>query len=191
VGLSSRCSALLTLVGVTVLLADPGCKGVGHGRVLSFTRPPMPAGFVEQVGAGWRLAVPSTWTNETQPLPDGVWVSIDPQAVDDYHTNVSVVREPFAGESYDYAKAAELSIHHDSRATVERSRNDVVDGDSTFVVEARWAPIPPASVVYRSMQTDLASRGSGYVVTCSAAATAFERYRSTCDSILRSFAIER
>lgn len=135
--------------------------------------------------------MPSTWNNDSQQLPAGVWVAVDPQPVDDYHTNVSVVREAFTGESYDYAKAAELSIHRESRATVESARDDVVDGDPTFVVEARWAPIPPGNVVYRSMQTDLASRGSGYVVTCSAAASAFERYRSTCDAILRSFAIER
>lgn len=189
--LTAPFSVLVTLAGAAAVVAQPACRGSGHGRVLSFTRPPTPAGFTEQAGTGWRIAVPSTWTNEPQPLPDGVWVSIDPQAVDDYHTNVSVVREAFAGESYDYAKAAELSIHRDPRATVESARDDVVDGDPTFVVEARWAPIPPASVVYRSMQTDLASRGSGYVVTCSAAATAFERYRSTCEAILRSFAIER
>jgi len=182
-------TALLALVGA--LGVGAACRGSGHGRVSSFRRPPTPAGFTEQSGAGWRIAVPSTWSNEPQPLPEGVWVAVDPQAVDDYHTNVSVVRESFAGESYDYAKAAELSIHRDSRATVESARDEVVDGDPTFVVESRWAPIPPASVVYRSMQTDLASRGSGYVVTCSAAASAFERYRSTCDAILRSFAIER
>jgi hypothetical protein len=41
------------------------------------------------------------------------------------------------------------------------------------------------------MQAALASRGTGYVVTCAASATAFERYRSTCESIVRSFAVER
>jgi hypothetical protein len=41
------------------------------------------------------------------------------------------------------------------------------------------------------MQTALASRGTGYVITCSTSASAFERYRSTCDSIVRSFAVER
>jgi len=31
----------------------------------------------------------------------------------------------------------------------------------------------------------------GQVVTCAASAGAFERYRSTCDAIVRSFAVER
>jgi len=184
-------STYVTLTAACALATSVACRGSGHARVLSFRRPPMPAGFREQSGPGWRIAVPSTWTSEPQPLPDGVWLAVDAQIVDDYHSNVSVVRESFAGESYDYAKAAELSIHREARATVESARDDVVDGDPTFVVEARWAPIPPANVVYRSMQTDLASRGAGYVVTCSAAATAFERYRSTCEAILRSFAVER
>jgi hypothetical protein len=41
------------------------------------------------------------------------------------------------------------------------------------------------------MQTALASKGTGYVLTCAAAASAFERYRSTCESIIRSFAVQR
>jgi len=172
------------------LAAFVSCKRPSHARVASFTPPPLPAGFVEQTGAGWRLAMPSTWkeVGQRQKL---AWAAADPRAVDDFHANVSVVTEPFAGDSYDYAKASEAALRRDGRATVETATEDVVDGDPTFVLETRWAPSPPATVPYRTMQTALASRGTGYVVTCSASSGAFERYRSTCEPIVRSFAVER
>jgi hypothetical protein len=186
-----RASLLSAIAALTLCAA---CQGSRHGRIASFTRPPVPAGFTESTGTGWRIAVPSTWIHE--PRPDGgsgvgIWVSVDPQAVEDFQANVNVVREPFASESYDYAQASEHALRRDPRATIEKTYDDVVDGDPTLIVETRWAPIAPATVAYRTLQTDLASRGTGYVVTCSVAATAFERYRSTCDAIIRSFAIER
>jgi hypothetical protein len=186
------CRAPLAFAAAALFTAA-GCQGSKHTRVASFMRPQVPAGFTEQTGSGWRIAVPSTWTNEPQPegSANGLWVAADPQAVDDYHANAIVVREAFPSESYDYARASEQSLRRDPRATIESNHDDVVDGDATMVVETRWAPIPPATVAYRTMQADLASRGTGYVVTCSVAATAFERYRSTCDAIVRSFAIER
>jgi hypothetical protein len=181
-------SIVTTLV---VLAPTAGCRHGDHGRLASFTRPPLPAGFVEAGGTGWKVAVPSTWGPSARARP-GTWVYDDPQAVDDYRANVSVITEPFAGESYDYAKATEDALHRDHRATVEASREDVIDGDPTFVIESRWAPSTPAAgVAFRTMQADLASRGTGYVVTCAASASAFERYRSTCEAIVRSFAVER
>jgi hypothetical protein len=156
---------------------------------MSFLRPTLPAGFVEQDGAGWRIDVPSTWGSSAQRRA-GAWVYDDPQTVDDYHANVSVLTEPFAGESYDYAKAAEATLRREPGATVEAAREDVVDGDPTLIIEARWS-VATGSVAFRTMQADLASRGTGYVVTCAAPASAFERYRSTCESIVRSFAVER
>jgi hypothetical protein len=178
-------------MAVVICLAEGGCRRSDHGRVASFTRPALPAGFVEAAGAGWKVAVPSTWGPSAQ-TPPGTWVYADPQAVDDYRANVSVISEPFVGESYDYAKATADTLRRDRRATVESSREDVIDGDSTFVVESHWAPTSaPGAVAFRTMQTDLASRGTGYVVTCAASASAFERYRSTCEAIVRSFAVVR
>jgi len=177
-------AALFWAVGSVV-----GCQQRGHARQASFARPPLPAGFVEQAGAGWRIAVPSTWGPSGTPHP-GAWIYNDPQAVDDYHANVSVVTEPFAGESYDYARATEHVLRRDEHAAVETAREDVLDGDSTVVIESRWAP-SGAAQSFRMMQGHLASRGNGYVVTCAAGSGAFERYRSTCDAIVRSFAVER
>ncbi len=177
-------------IAVLWLAAFGGCKRSTHPRVSSFTPPPLPAGFVEQNGAGWRLAIPATW-REVAQRQKLTWAAADPQAVDDFHANISVMTEPFAGPSYDYAKASEAALRRDSRATVEEVREDVVDGDPTLVLEARWSPSPPSTVPYHTMQTALASRGTGYVVTCSAASSAFERYRSTCGPIVRSFAVER
>jgi hypothetical protein len=177
-------------LSIVACAATVDCKRSDHGRVAAFVRPGLPAGFVEAAGTGWKVAVPSTWG----PSPQGsavAWVYDDPQAVDDYRANVVVVTEPFNGESYDYAKATEDSLHRDKRATVETSREDVIDGDPTFVIESRWSPATPSKPAFRTMQTELASRETGYVVTCAASASAFERYRSTCDAILRSFAVRR
>jgi hypothetical protein len=170
--------------------SSAGCKSAKHARVASFVPPVLPAGFVPQSGTGWRLAVPSTWRDAAQK-GTAAWAVADPQAVDDFQASVNVLTEPFAGESYDYAKASEAALRTDAHTTVEASRDDVVDGDPTLVIEARWAPAAPATAPYRTMQTALASRGTGYVVTCAASASSFERYRSTCESIVRSFAVER
>jgi len=173
-----------------VLAAPAGCKRAKHARVASFSPPPLPAGFVERSGTGWRVAVPSTWRDVAQK-DVAVWAVVDPQAADDFHAKVFVLTEPFTADSYDYAQASEAGLRREARATVDVSREDVVDGDPTLVLETHWAPGAPSSVPYRTMQTALSSRGTGYVVTCAASASAFERYRSTCESIVRSFAVER
>jgi hypothetical protein len=152
--------------------------------------PVIPAGFVEQRGEGWRLALPSAWQEAPDAGP-GIWVAVDPQPVNDYRANVSVVSEPFPGESRDYAKASEALLRRQPGASVEGGRETVVDGDPTLIVEARWLPNAPPSVEYRTMQTHLASRGTGYVITCSVSVAAFERYRPTCEAIVQSLAVER
>jgi hypothetical protein len=184
-----RRRAALTLV-VAALVLLTGCKRSQHARVSSYTSPGLPAGFVEHAGTGWRVATPSTWPQTGKPAP-GDWGAADPQAVDDYHANTNVVVEPFTGESYDYARASEASLRGKAHVTVLAAREDVVDGDPTMILESRWEPEPPATTAYQLMQTALASRGTGYVVTCSVAASSFERYRSTCEAIVRSFAVER
>jgi hypothetical protein len=167
-----------------------GCKSTKHARVASFVPPVLPAGFVPQSGAGWRVAIPSTWREAAQK-GTAAWAVADPQAVDDFQASVNVLTEPFPGESYDYAKASEAALRTDAHTSVEAARDDVIDGDPTLVIESRWAPVPPSTAPYRTMQTALASRGTGYVVTCAASAGAIERYRSTCESIVQSFAVER
>jgi hypothetical protein len=178
------------LVAVVCAVTLPGCRRSSHAHLPTYSPPPVPAGFVEHVGAGWRVAVPSTWKEAGARGPAALALA-DPQSVDDYRANASVVTEAWTDESFDYAKASELALRREPRATVETTREEVVDGDPTLVIESHWAPASPSTVVYRTMQSALASRGAGYVVTCSVAAGAFERYRSTCESILRSFAVER
>lgn len=167
-----------------------GCRSSKHARVTSFVAPVLPAGFVQQSGVGWSVAVPSTWKEASQK-GSAAWAVADPQAVDDFQASVNVLTEPFADESFEYARASEAALRSDPRATVEASREDVIDGDATLLLESRWAPSPPSAAGYRTMQTALASRGTGYVLTCAASASAFERYRSTCESIVRSFAVQR
>ncbi len=180
----------LALACLLVAIAATACRRSKHAQIASYAPPPLPAGFVERTGTGWRIAVPSTWRETSQRAPV-VWAVSDPQRVDDFRANVNVVTEPFADESYDYAKANETALRREPRATVEETREEVIDGDPTFILESRWTPAPPSTVAYRTMQSALASRGAGYVVTCSVASSAFERYRSTCESIVRSFAVER
>ena len=182
-------AARLALVAMA-LAALAGCKSSKHARVASFVAPVIPAGFVQQSGTGWRVAYPSTWKDAAQK-GTATWAVADPQAVDDFQASVNVLTEPFPGESYDYAQASQAALRTDAHATVETAIDDVIDGDPTLVIESRWSPTPPSTATYRTMQTALASRGTGYVVTCAASATAFERYRSTCESIVRSFAVER
>jgi hypothetical protein len=182
--------AVLAVAAVLLGTTGTGCKRSRHAHVATYEPLPMPAGFVERTGTEWRITVPSTWR---QTLQNGraAWEVVDPQRVEDFRANVSVLTEPFAGESYDYATANEAALRREPRATVEATREDVVDGDPTLLIESRWAPAAPSTVVYRTMQSALASRGAGYVVTCSVASIAFERYRSTCESIVRSFAVQR
>ena len=184
--LRAACAAVLVL-GVAL---GPGCKRNRHAHVATFTPPPVPAGFGERTGPGWRIAVPATWKLAPQK-PPAVWAASDPQSVADYHANANVVTEPFTGDSYDFARANEAGLREQKQASVESVREDVVDGDPTLLIESRWAPAPPATSAYRTLQSAMASRGTGYVVTCAVSADAFERYRSTCESIVRSFAVER
>jgi hypothetical protein len=182
--------AALALACLVPTITTVGCKRSKHPHVASYTPPSLPAGFVERTGTGWRIAVPSTWREVTQKGPV-VWAVSDPQRVDDFRATVNVVTETFADESYEYAKANEAALRREPRATVETTREEVIDGDPTLLLESQWAPAPQSTVPYRTMQSALASRGAGYVVTCSVASSAFERYRSTCESIVRSFAVER
>jgi hypothetical protein len=186
-----RLASMGAAIGLAVVVVGAsGCRGSRHTRVASFVAPTVPAGFIHQSGNGWRVAVPSTWKEAPQKDSAG-WVVADPQPVDDFQASVNVLTEPFPGDSYEYAKASEAALRQDPRATVEAAREDVVDGDPTLVIESRWAPSSPSGVPYRTTQTAVASRGKGYVVTCAVAASAAERYRSTCDSIVHSFAVER
>jgi hypothetical protein len=178
------------VVAAVFATANGGCKRSTHAHMASFTPPSLPAGFVERAGTGWRIAVPSTWRETAQRGP-AEWAVADPQPVDDFHAKVNVLTERFDGESYDYARANEVALRREPRAAVESTREEVVDGDPTLVIESSWAPSAPSKAAYRAMQSALASRGAGYVVTCSVASSAFERYRSTCESIVRSFAVER
>jgi hypothetical protein len=183
----------LTIFSLALGVLAASCSRKSHERATSFTPPALPAGFVETTGAGWRIALPATWRAVTQKGTAAFAVS-DPQAVDDFHAYANVVTEAFPGESDSYARANEAGLRREPRAQVENIRQDVVDGDSTLIFEARWAPVPDrpgGAVSYRTMQTALASHGTGYVATCAVASSAFDRYRSTCESILRSFAVER
>jgi hypothetical protein len=180
----------IAIAAFVFLAQGTGCNRSRHARLGDGERPPLPAGFVQRSGAGWSVAVPSTWRETSQRGP-AAWSVAAPQAVDDLRANASVIIEPFVGDSYDYASANDAALRHEPRATVESASDTVVDRDPTLLIESHWTPASPSSVAYRTMQSALAARGEGYVVTCSVAENAFERYRSTCDSIVRSLAVER
>ena len=140
--------------------------------------------------SGWRMAIPSTWkSNNVHPATG--YTASDPQPVEDFHAGVSVYTEPFVRDSYTYARAGEVGLRTRPNVTIDVEREEVVDGDPTLVIESRWAPTPASSIAYRTMQVSLSSRGVGTVASCAAATIAFERYRSTCESIIRSLVVER
>jgi hypothetical protein len=178
---------LLPIVAGTVAV---GCRRTNHSHVSSFTPPPLPAGFVTVSAPGWRIAIPSTWKADNVRRR-GVYAATDPQSVDDFHAAVNVYTEPFVRDSYAYARAGEVGLRSRPNVAIDVEREELVDGDPTLVIESRWTPTPSSSVAYRTMQVSLASRGVGTVATCAAATNAFERYRSTCESIVRSLAVER
>jgi hypothetical protein len=135
--------------------------------------------------------MPSAWQHAEEDGAATAWLAVDPQPVNDYRANVSVVTEPFKGDSRDYARANEALLRHAADASIVATHEDVVDGDPTLIVETRWSPHAMTPLEYRTMQVHLASRGTGYVVTCSVAVSAFERFRSTCDAVVKSFAVQR
>jgi hypothetical protein len=178
------------LPALALAAATLGCRRASHAHVSTFHAPEPPAGFVAHSATGWRIAVPSTW-HDGPPKDGTVWSASDPQAAEAFHANVNVHAETFTGQSYDYARANEAALRRDPRATVELVQEDVVDGDPTLVLETTWNLGPPPAAPFHTIQTALSARGMGYVVTCAASTAAFERYRSTCGPVVRSFAIER
>jgi hypothetical protein len=175
---------------VAAVATHPGCRRANHSHIASFTAPPLPGGFVTVSAPGWRIAVPSTW-KASSVQQTGVYTAADTQAVDDFHAAANVFTEPFDRDSYAYARAGEASLRGRSNVTLDVEREEIIDGDPTLVIESRWAPTTASRVGYRTMQVSLASHGVGTVATCAAASGAFERYRSTCESIIRSLAVER
>ena len=120
----------------------------------------LPAGFAEQSGNGWRIAVPTTWKDarrRTRGLgrlrpAGGRRLPRERQRRD----------RPFPGDSYEYAQANEAALRNESRHARSRpSREDVVDGDPTLVIESRWSP---TAAIHRVVPHDadaLSSRGTG------------------------------
>jgi hypothetical protein len=149
-----------------------------------------PPGYAKKSGTGWSIDVPSAWTPPAQN-GQAQWALADPEVVDSFHANMNLVTEPYAGVSLDYAQASMKTLRGLATVKLLGSKDDVVDGDDTLTVEAQWAPVAPSTTVYKTLQVYLAYGGTGYAVTCSAAASSFERYRSTCDTILRSFSLTR
>ncbi len=182
--------AVFAFAAVALMAFEGGCNRSRHARLAVADPPALPAGFVERTGAGWRIAVPSTWKEAPRRGP-AAWAVAAPEPVDDARANANVLIEPFAGDSYEYAKANDAALRREPRATVESANEIVVDRDPTLLIEARWTPARPSTVTYRTMQSALAARGEGYVVTCSVALSAFQRYRSTCEAIVKSFVVER
>ena len=186
----TRMSRAAPLAWVTLALATgPGCKGSKHARVASFVPRSSPRGSSRRAAPAGGSPCPSTWKDAAQK-GTAAWAVADPQAVDDFQASANVLPSP-SRRVVRLRESERGRAAHDPHASVEVANDDVVDGDPTLVIESRWSPTPPSTATYRTMQTALSSRGTGYVVTCAASASSFERYRSTCESIVRSFAVER
>jgi hypothetical protein len=100
----------------------------------------------------------------------------DTKPTDGFLTNVNLVVEPFSGGVDDYVNANKIALSR--QAQIERQWT--VPGAPMIIVVSLW----PTS--YRTEQIFAVSGGHGYVLTCSASATAFEQERPRCEAILHS-----
>ena len=150
--LPALAAAALATTGIALAAAvTPGCKRSKHARVTVFTPPPLPGGL--RRADGRRLAHRRPDDVEGRAEAPAAWAVADPQAVDDFHANVNVVTEPFTGDSYDYARANEAALREQTHATVELVARGRGRRRPDARLESRWAPVPPSTVPYRTMQT--------------------------------------
>lgn len=143
-------------------------------------------------GPGYSLAVHADW-EDLDPTGLGSFLitsanrSMDPG--DGFYTNVIVSAEPFAGDTPSYATLNVPSLLEvgallrDSRTVAPTKR------DRGYVdVEAYWINVTGAP--YITLQRYVTTGAVGYVVTCAAAASAFESEREVCLDVLDSFRAE-
>ena len=132
-------------------------------------------------GMGWTFAVPANW--QQIPIGPPALVSLrDTNAVGGFLTNVNLIAEPFAGDGPSYAIANVPLLQ--TAATIVAQRPAVVGPFASTELESVWAQaVPP----YRTVQRFVATRGQGWVITCSGAHATFESVRQTCTAILDSF----
>ena len=166
---------LLALAGLSM----PGCDRTQI--------PPPPADFIAHA-AGWHISAPASWEIAKADAPTA-WIALDPESVDGYRAHVLVQTKAFIGDSYNLAEANVRAMRDTTGVTIEATRDIVLDGDRAMIIESRWHQKDDKPT--RSMATGLATNGTGFVASCSVAASAFERYRHTCEAILRSITIQR
>lgn len=155
--------------------------------------PPDVSSAVRTIGGpGYALAIPADW-EDLDPGGLGSFLitsanrSMDPGV--GFYTNVIVSAEPFPGDTPSYAtlnapsliEAGALLRDSSTVAPTKRDRGRVD-------VEAYWINVTGAP--YITLQRYVTTGTVGYVITCAAAASAFEEERQTCVDILDSIRVE-
>jgi hypothetical protein len=140
-------------------------------------------------GPGFHYAVPGDWEN-LDPTTMGSSLIRSAQrsaeATADFKTNVNVATEPFSGDgpSYGTANIAELQ----KVCTVKKERRTMAGPRTAMDIESHWDN--PGGVPYVTVQRYATNGAEGFVLTCAAAASAFERQRGLCMQILDSFRVD-
>lgn len=170
-------------------------EGPEDAPILVFAEDPADDFVIEQdgtrrtAGEGFAYQRPASW-EELDPATLGSHLircaQRNTQAVDGFMTNVNVASEPFVGDGPAYADANLVELRKVS--TIRDQRAARAGDRPASDIEAYWPN--PGGVPYVTLQRYATDGSDGFVITCSAAASAFERERPTCARILDSFRVE-
>lgn len=139
------------------------------------------AGFHHEVPAGWEDLDPATLGS---PLIR--CAQRNTLAVDGFMTNVNIATEPFVGDGPAYADANLIELRKVS--TIRDQRAARAGDRPASDIEAYWPN--PGGVPYVTLQRYATDGTDGFVITCSIAASAFDRDRPLCTRILDTFRVE-
>lgn len=139
---------------------------------------------------GFALEIPAMWeTIDPQGLGSFLILSANRtmEPVEGFLTNVIVSAEAFPGDAQSYAT---LNVPNmlEAGCTLRDSQPSRAGGRPAVDVEAFWPNI--TGVPYITLQRFTTNGSAGYVITCAAAATAFEGERDSCTAILDSFRVD-
>jgi hypothetical protein len=164
---------------LVVLMMGAGCK---RAHSTGAARTDLPAGYKEVTGPGWSYGVPDDWA----PAPTSPTVYRAAAPTGDFYTNINMTTEPFGGDSDSYAKANVKSIGQLTKATIVGQHPVHVGTTDAVQLDSLYPMTPP----YRTIQWMVAKGGTGYVLTCSVAASKLDQEKAKCDVILKSLRLD-
>jgi hypothetical protein len=130
------------------------------------------------------FSVPNGW--RAYPYAGTEVALASPRAEEGICPNVNLVCEPWDGDAEAYGAACLLALKRSDRAALLSTRAVFTAGVVGLEVDTLWGGGAP----YRTRQRFLARDARGYVITFTAAASAFERSEPVCRAIFASLRLE-